>query len=72
MGYKKSVFRSLIMISQFGINMIVPMIVCGALGWFLDKKLGTGFLAIVLFFVGALAGFTNVYRMAKKIYEKKD
>ncbi|MCI5741874.1 MAG: AtpZ/AtpI family protein [Lachnospiraceae bacterium] len=72
MKYKKSVYQSFVLITQFGINMIVPIFLCTALGVFLDKKLELSFLTIVLFFVGALAGFRNCYIMAKKIYESDD
>ena len=72
MKYKKSVYQSFVLIPQFGINMIVPIFLCTALGVFLDKKLELSFLTIVLFFVGALAGFRNCYIMAKKIYESDD
>lgn len=58
------------MISQFGINMLVPIFICSFAGMFLDWKFGTSFWTVALFFVGALAGFTNVFRFAKKIYEK--
>lgn len=68
---EKSVFRSLTLISQFGINMIVPLIMCTFAGIFLDNRLGTGYWAIILFFVGALAGFNSVYKLAKKIYGDK-
>ncbi len=66
--YDRDVYRSLAMISQFGINMIVPILMCSALGLFLDRKLGTGYLTILLFFVGALAGFRNIYVFSKKIF----
>lgn len=72
MKYKKSVYQSFVLITQFGINMIVPIFLCTALGVFLDKKLELSFLTIVLFFLGALAGFRNCYIMAKKIYESDD
>lgn len=72
MKYKKSVYQSFVLITQFGINMIVPIFLCTALGVFLDKKLELSFLTIVLFFIGALAGFRNCYIMAKKIYESDD
>lgn len=63
------VMRSLTTISQFGINMIVPICMCSFVGYFLDKWLETSFFMIVLFFVGALAGFRNIYILARKIYE---
>ena len=69
MKYNKKVYQALMMISQFGINMLVPIFICSFAGMFLDRKLGTSYWTIVLFFVGALAGFTNVFRFAKKIYE---
>jgi len=58
------------MISQFGINMLVPVIVCSFLGIFLDKKLGTSYLVILLFFIGAAAGARNCYVFAKRIFDK--
>lgn len=63
------VMRSLTTISQFGINMVVLIGMCSFAGYFLDKWLGTSFFIIVLFFVGALAGFRNIYILARKIYE---
>lgn len=57
------------MITQFGINMLVPIFLCSFVGMFLDRKLGTSVWTVALFFVGALAGFTNVFRFARKIYE---
>lgn len=67
--YKRSVYQSLAVISQFGINMLVPIFLCSFAGLFLDRKLGTAFCFVLLFFVGALAGFRNIYILAKKIYE---
>ncbi len=67
--YDKSVYNSLVLIMQFGINMLVPICMMSALGIFLDRKLGTSYLMVLLFFVGALAGGQNIYRMAKRIYD---
>lgn len=64
-GEERIVYQSLAMIMQFGLNMIVPICMMSALGIWLDKKLGTSFLTIVLFLVGAVAGGQNIYRMAK-------
>ncbi len=69
--YDKSVFQSLTLITQFGIHMLVPIFLCTFLGIWLDEKFGTSFLMIVLFFMGALAGFRNVYILAKRIYSDK-
>lgn len=70
--YDKSVYQSLALITQFGINMLVPVFLCSFAGIWLDEKFDTSFWMILLFFVGALAGFRNIYIMAKRIYDSKD
>ncbi len=65
-GLMRDVFRTLVCITQFGINMLVPVTLCFLAGLWLDERLGTSFIAILLFFVGALAGGRNVYRLFKK------
>ena len=66
--YDKSVYRSLTLVTQFGIGMLVPICMMSALGIYLDRKFDTSFLMILFFFMGAIAGGQNVYRLAKKIY----
>lgn len=68
--YDKSVYRSFILVTQFGVNMLVPICMMTALGIFLDNKLGTSFWVIILFFVGAIAGGQNIYRMSKRIFNE--
>ncbi len=70
--YDKSVYRSLVLITQFGINMLVPIGMMSALGIWLDRKYHTSFWTILLFCVGAIAGAQSVYRIAKKFYETDD
>ena len=53
------------MVFQFGINMIVPILLCTFAGLFLDRVLGTSFIVIILFFLGAMAGFRNIFIFAK-------
>lgn len=68
--YERTVYQSFALISQFGITMIVPIFLCAFLGWYLDQKFQTSYLFVVLFFIGALAGFRNIYILSKKIFEK--
>ncbi|NBH25712.1 AtpZ/AtpI family protein [Lachnospiraceae bacterium] len=68
MKFNRKVYQALTMIGQFGINMLVPVFICSFLGIFLDRKLGTGFWVIILFFVGAVAGGYNVYRFARGVF----
>lgn len=71
MKYKKNVYHALTMITQFGVNMLVPISLCSFIGIYLDKWLGTSFWMVILFFVGALAGFRNVFVFARKVYSMK-
>ena len=68
MRYDKSVYKALTFFSQFTINMLVPIFLCSVAGYLLDKKLETSCLFVILFFIGALAGFRNVYILAKRVY----
>lgn len=70
--YDKTVFRSLTMITQFGLNMLVPIGMMTALGVWLDGRFQTGWITIVMFFVGAISGGQNVYRMAKRIFSEHE
>jgi F0F1-type ATP synthase assembly protein I len=66
----QKVFQSLSLIIQFGIYMLVPICGMGALGYWLDLRFGTKWIVILFFFLGAIAGFQNVFRLAMKITEK--
>lgn len=68
-GYDRSVYRSIALVMQFGLNMLVPICMMSALGVFLDQKLGTSYIMVIFFFAGAAAGGQNIFRMAKKIYD---
>lgn len=71
MKYEKNVFRALTLVTQFSINMLVPIFLCLFLGMFIDKKAGTSYWVVILFFMGALAGFRNIFVMAKQVYSDK-
>jgi hypothetical protein len=68
MKYKSSVYQAFVMVMQFGLNMLVPILACTVFGAWLGEKLGMDWLAIPLFFIGALAGARNCHKMAKRIY----
>lgn len=65
MKNQRKVFQALTMILQFGLNMIIPIALCTALGIWIDNKFDMPWIVLVLFFVGALAGFTSIFKMAK-------
>ena len=68
MKNQNKIFQSLTLILQFGLNMIVPIVLCTMLGVWLGRKYDIPVITIPLFIMGALAGFTNIYKMAKKMY----
>lgn len=75
MKNKNTVFQTFSLISQLGISMIGPVILCTLLGVLLEKKLDVA-LTIPLIILGVLAGGRNVYVLvqhtADKIAKKED
>lgn len=63
---KKETFRILPLITQLGLVMITSVGMTTALGVWLDRRLGTSFITVILFFVGAVAGCQGIYRLVKK------
>lgn len=67
----KGVHESLVLIMQFGINMIVPILMCTWFGVWLSDKTGYKFLVILLFLAGAAAGMQNCYRITKRMIRRE-
>ena len=65
----RQVWDSLILVFQFGINMIVPIVMCTLIGVWIGDKFDISWIVIPLFFMGALAGGQIIYRMTKKMYQ---
>ena len=56
---------------RIGAELVAGVAFGGALGFFLDKWLGTSpLLLIVCFFLGTAAGFRNVFRHAREMNAK--
>ena len=72
MNENRRVVQALSMVSQFTIHMLVPIGICSYVGYWLDKKLNTSFVFVFFFFIGALAGGRNIYRLAQNISGGKD
>ena len=66
----KQVWNALILVFQFGINMLVPIFLCSIFGIWLGEKTGISWMMIPFFFIGALAGSANIYKMARKLMKK--
>ncbi len=73
MKNRNIVVQTLSLISQLGISMVVPILLCTVLGVWLEKKM-TVPLTIPLIVLGVLAGARNVYvilRHAKNMIESE-
>lgn len=71
MKFQKNVYQSFALVMQFGISMLVPIGLCMGIGLYIGEKFGMDWIFIPLFVVGALAGFRNIYIMAKKVFEQE-
>lgn len=69
---KKKTFQTLSLVTQLGLVMIVSVGMTTALGIWLDRRLGTSFLTVILFFLGAVAGGQGAYRMVKQVFKEED
>lgn len=70
MGYKKSVFRSLAMVTQLGLSVMTPIFLCTFLGYQIDSRLGTSWM-IPLLILGAAAGGRCAWQLTKKVLEQE-
>lgn len=69
---RKEVVQAFTMVLQFGIHMMVPIAMCTLLGVWIGDKFGIDWIVIPLFFMGALAGYTNIYKMVRGFLKDKD
>lgn len=67
---ERTIIRCLAMISQIGISMMVPMFLCAAIGWWLDRQFHTQIWFLIMLFMGIGAAFRNVYILTKSFYSE--
>jgi ATP synthase protein I len=63
---EKSVARQLFEASTVGIHLVLCTFAGLAIGYGLDVLFGTSFLKFVFLFMGIVAGFVELFRIAKK------
>lgn len=66
MKYKKSVFRSLAMVTQLGLSMMTPIFLCIFLGYQIDSLFGSSVMVVFLA-IGVLAGVRCAYVLIKSV-----
>ena len=72
MGNNKKVFQMFALISQLGISIVVPVLLCTFLGTWLEER--TSFpLFVPMLIAGVFAGCRNAWVLVKQaIYEPED
>ena len=66
----RDIASGIVLILQLGLNVITCIALAGAIGWFIDYKLGTQVWFIVFLFIGFAAAYSNAYKMLKGVYGK--
>ena len=71
--YKKSVFRSLAMVTQLGFSVLTPVLLCVYTGYLVDSHFGTK-LMVPMLILGVLAGGRCGWVMARNtlLQEQKE
>lgn len=68
-----SITKALSKLTQLGLNMVVSIGICFFIGQWIDQKLNTGNIFLVIFIIlGIGAGFRNMYIMIMKDYKKEE
>lgn len=71
MQYKKSVFRSLSLVTQLGLCVITPIFLCVFAGNYIDSRFGTK-ITVILLIVGTLSGGRAAYVLVKRMIETEE
>lgn len=71
MKYKKSVFRTMSLITQLGISMLAPIFLCVYVGQYLDQRFGWSTF-VPLLIMGILAGGKNAHILAMRIVKDSE
>ena len=62
--------KALVMFLQITITMLSPLLVCGWMGYMLDKRFHTTLWFLGLMILGVCASFRNFFHLVRGFYEK--
>lgn len=68
---KKEIFHSLAMVTQVGISMLAPVILCVALGFWMEQKFGW-YTTIPLLILGILSGTRNTWILLRQVIKEEE
>lgn len=69
---RDEVANSLVLVLQFGINVIVPILLCTMVGFFLARATGADWITIIAILVGIIAAFNSAYRSVKRYLKNEE
>jgi ATP synthase protein I len=70
---EKSLYKHLLDASAIGINLVVATFVGLAIGYILDRLLGTSpYLTIIFLILGIIAGFRELIRVAQRATKENE
>lgn len=71
MKNNNDVWKSFALITQLGITVLAPLILCVAIGYFIENKFSVN-LMLPLLIIGILAGFRNAWTLCMQMIKKDD
>lgn len=71
MKRNNDVWKSFAMITQLGLTVLAPIILCVGIGWFLEGKCSVN-LMIPLLIIGILAGIRNAWTLCRQMITRDD
>ncbi|MDY3918662.1 MAG: AtpZ/AtpI family protein [Candidatus Limivivens sp.] len=66
MKFDKDVMRNIAMVTQVGISMLAPIVLCVFIGYWLDESYGWS-VTLPLLILGLLAGMRNTWMLLKQL-----
>ncbi len=71
-GSRRTVLKSLALITQLGIMVITPIALCAFIGIMIDRAAGTNWIIFPFLALGAVAGITSVYKTVMKVVKQDE
>jgi ATP synthase protein I len=71
MKKNNDVWKSFAMVTQLGLTVLAPIIICIGLGWFLEEKFSIDIMALLLI-LGILAGARNAWALCRQMITGND
>lgn len=65
--------KNLVLITEVGIKLVVPIVICTILGNWIDGLIGTKWIfSIFMMIVGIASGFLSVYKLIMSLNSEED